>query len=152
MSMRTQEVCLNITTAEEIPGISPVIERLAQEHGAGPKESYFLVLALDELLTNVYEHGVKDGEAAEIQICMWVENGHLFSARTEDTGRPFNCTKACAPELEKPVEERQRPVGGMGIHLVKQLMDEFSYEHTNGRNVITIRKDLRNTCGECPCP
>ena len=152
MSTATPQVCLRIGRLDEIPQIAPVVERLATDNGAGPKEAYFLVLALDELLTNVYEHGLQDGESAKVDICMWVEDGFNFCARTEDNSRPFNCTKAREPELNKPVEEREKKVGGMGIHLVKKVMDEFSYKHEDGKNIVTIRKDLRKRCGECACP
>lgn len=132
-----------IHTKADIPAIAHIVERLCKEQGACSKVVFNITLAIDELVTNTFEHGLEAGEDRPVYVSFWIEEND-FIARTEDFGIEYNCTQAKAPELDKPLEERDRPVGGMGIHLVKSLMDGFIYRREDERNLITIRKRLRN--------
>ena len=66
-------------------------------------------------------------------------NGRL-SAEVEDDGRPFNPLTAPAPDLTSAVEDR--PVGGLGIHLVRSLMEQVDYRRESGKNHLIMSKRL----------
>ena len=55
-----------------------------------------------------------------------------------DTGQPFDPTKEADADITLPAEKR--PVGGLGIHLVRHIMDSISYEYADHRNILTLRK------------
>jgi anti-sigma regulatory factor (Ser/Thr protein kinase) len=63
-----------------------------------------------------------------------------FVARIEDDGVEFNPTEHPIPDLDAPLEERK--VGGLGIHLVRQIMTSVEYQRVAGKNVVTLRKKL----------
>ena len=58
--------------------------------------------------------------------------------QVEDEGRPFNPLEAPPVDLDAPIEGR--PIGGLGIHLIRSLMDAIEYRHEDGRNVLVMRK------------
>ena len=57
-----------------------------------------------------------------------------------DSGKPFDPTTKEKIDTTLPAEERM--IGGLGIHLVREIMDSINYERTNGKNVLTLRKKL----------
>lgn len=100
-----------------------------------------LNVALDELLYNTIAHGFAGRQGGDGTVTMAVEllPDRLTVTLTDD-GQPFNPLATAAPDTARPVEER--PVGGLGIHLVRQLMDEVQYHRRGGRNVVVLVKRL----------
>ena len=98
--------------------------------------SYKLCLAIDEIATNIINYGyLRSGiENGTIDVIIQIENDQLI-ATLEDTATPFNPFDRKMPndeELKKPLEER--PIGGLGILLAKENVDEFNYKYQNGKN------------------
>jgi serine/threonine-protein kinase RsbW len=62
------------------------------------------------------------------------------TAEVEDDGRAFNPLEAAAPNLDASIDER--PIGGLGIHLVRSVMTSVEYRRQDGRNVLTMKKKL----------
>lgn len=120
-------------------GITPVIEAM---EGAGfpGKICYKVHLALDELLTNVvsYAYEGKDGDV-EIRYEI-TEEPKGISITIVDSGSPFNPLESEDPDLDVGVAERQ--IGGLGLFIVKSVMDEIEYKRENDQNVLTIRKAI----------
>lgn len=103
-----------------------------------------LNVALDELLQNTIAHGFAGrpaggGGGGAVTIAVELLPDRLTVTLTDD-GQPFNPLVTAAPDTARPVEER--PVGGLGIHLVRQLMDEVQYHRRGGRNVVVLVKRL----------
>ena len=96
-----------------------------------------LDLALEEILANIISHGYADNREHEIRVRLDVERGEV-RVDVEDDGQPFNPLDAPEPDTARPVEER--PVGGLGIHLVRSLMDGLEYRRQGDRNRLTMRK------------
>ncbi|WFS62171.1 SpoIIE family protein phosphatase [Pseudodesulfovibrio thermohalotolerans] len=119
----------------------PKVEALGAEHGLHPKIVFQLTLVLDELTTNIISYGYADFDEHPIDVTISLE-GDLLTIRVEDDAEPFNILEAPEPELELPLEERAKPVGGMGIHLVKSMVHGIHYKRENGRNVLTLSKDI----------
>ena len=69
--------------------------------------------------------------------------GDELTIRVEDDGRAFDPLQAPPPDLDLPLEER--PVGGLGIHIVRSVMDAVEYQRRGGRNVLTMRKTIGRT-------
>jgi len=97
-----------------------------------------LNLILDELVTNIIEHGGCEEECI-IAIELVKENSSITLTVT-DNGPSFDPTVTPAPDISLPLEQRR--CGGLGIHLVRKFSDGSRYKRENGRNVLTLIKKL----------
>jgi serine/threonine-protein kinase RsbW len=131
---------LEITLKNDVSELDKVSRRL-KEFGAqqrlGPQALRDLDLALEEVLTNIIAHGYADNREHEITVSLEVRPGEV-RVDVEDDGQPFNPLDAPVPDTTQPLDER--PVGGLGIHLVRALMDGLEYRRQGDRNCLTMRK------------
>ena len=107
-------------------------------------EGLFAVeLAAEEAVVNVFKYAYRHGEGKVRLRCM--EDGDRFVIEVTDWGVPFDATALPDPDLT--LEER--PVGGLGIYLIKKMMDEMRYTREDGRNVLKlfIRKERTSEAG-----
>jgi len=94
-------------------------------------------LALEECITNVFSYAWNDEHEHWVTI-------RFEASRTEarieiqDDGREFNPLSAPSTDISQPLETR--PIGGLGIHMIRQLMDAVEYRRENGRNILTLIK------------
>ena len=123
----------------ELEPLAEKVEQFTSEHGLPPKLAYELNVILDEIITNVTNYGYDDSAEHLIEIRILLADRAL-TLEIEDDARPFNPLERAAPDLTKPIEERQ--IGGLGIFFVKKLMDQVSYEYRSGRNCLTLSKQL----------
>lgn len=98
-----------------------------------------LKLAIEEIFTNIVKYGLQDQQVAKITITLQVDD-EAVHVEICDSGIAFNPLNAAAPDFYIPLEERK--LGGMGIFLVKQLMDNVSYRRDENRNILTIKKNI----------
>lgn len=137
-----QPALLEITLTNrttELQRLAMELERFAQSHRIPERDLHALSLALDEVVTNTISYGYDDQETHEIRVGVTLANGRL-SAEVEDDGRPFNPLTAPPPDLTGTVDER--PVGGLGVHLVRSLMEQVDYRRESGKNHLIMSKRL----------
>jgi len=91
--------------------------------------------ALEELLQNVVDYS----GAHEVKLRLVIEAGELLLELADD-GRPFNPLVADGPNLSVPLADRE--IGGLGVHLVRRMMDRAAYEHRGGCNRVKLAKTL----------
>jgi anti-sigma regulatory factor (Ser/Thr protein kinase) len=96
-----------------------------------------LNLCLEEVLTNVIRHGCTDGREHWIDLRLTLD-GTMLTVEVEDDGCPFNPLERPEPDCTRPPEER--PIGGLGIHLVRKLTDGLEYRCERGKNVLVLKK------------
>lgn len=122
---------------QEIETLGRFVKAFAAEHELSPKLTFQINLALEELVTNVISYGYEDDDEHQIQLTLEMENDSL---RTEmkDDARPFNPADAKPPDLKLSLEKR--PIGGLGIHLVKNMFDSLEYSRDNGKNCLILVK------------
>ncbi len=136
---------MNTTTIQlknnlrELERLSQIVNEFGEAHRLSPKVLYALNLSLDEILTNVIYYGYDDTNEHHIIIRISLKDEEL-TAEVEDDGRPFNPMEAAKPDLVKPLEERQ--VGGLGIHLVMNLMDTVEYKRQENKNLLVMKKKI----------
>lgn len=123
----------------ELDKLADAVERFGEANGFSPRTIYQIRLVLDELLTNVISYGYRDQRKHEIGVAMRLADG-LLTIRLEDDATAFNPVEAGKPDLECPVEERR--IGGLGIHLVKKIMDQVEYERKEGKNLLMLVKTI----------
>lgn len=122
---------------DELKRLVAAVEDLGRRDDWPPDLAFQVNLVLEEIVINVINHGGNDG-LREIEVILTSEPTVLTIEITDD-GKPFDPLKdAPVPNLAAPLEER--PVGGLGIHLVLVTMDEVRYEQDEGRNRLTLAK------------
>ena len=124
---------------DEVRRLEEVTGRFAAEHALSDDDVMAINLVLDELLTNIIEYGYDDQAEHEIRVTMAVEDGVLM-IEVDDDAREFNPLEAPPPDLDLPLEER--PVGGLGIHIMRTLMNEVEHQRRDGHNILTMRKTI----------
>lgn len=118
------------------------VEKFCENLGLSPRLIFKITLVLDELITNIISYGYDTPDSYAIDINLACTGEGLVLEVTDDA-RPFNpLVDAAKPELHLPLEERSRQVGGMGVHLVKSLMDSATYQRVGDKNVLTLKKNL----------
>jgi anti-sigma regulatory factor (Ser/Thr protein kinase) len=97
-------------------------------------------LALEEVFANIVTHGFHGRKVHSIKISIACPANGTLLLRVEDKGRPFNPLKAAEPQ---PVDDLEKcSIGGLGIHLVKKIMDDVSYDHRGHKNVLEMKKSI----------
>jgi anti-sigma regulatory factor (Ser/Thr protein kinase) len=124
----------------ELVRLAEFIETFGKEQHLDGEMIEDIRLALDELVTNIVQYGYGDNGEHLIDFQMHLDQESLF-IRVEDDGRPFDPFKTQVVDSEMPFEERE--LGGWGVHLVKQLMNDVSYRYADGLNRVTLKKKRR---------
>jgi serine/threonine-protein kinase RsbW len=125
---------------KEIERLNRIVRLFGDLHEVPGRTLYAVNLALDEVVTNIVLHGFDDPANQDVEARLVVKEG-IIVAEIEDSGRAFNPMDAPPPNLEASLDERT--LGGLGIHLVKSLMDKVEYRREGSKNVLTIRKRIR---------
>ena len=129
---------------ESIPLVSERFEVFAQEHELDDTVRRQVLLVLDDMLNNVASYAYQDVPASDDEPHDISIKAELSPARLvltiSDAGVPFNPFGLNAPDVQASLEERD--IGGLGIHLVKTVMDDVDYSRRAGRNVVALTKRL----------
>lgn len=99
-----------------------------------------LQVSIEEIFVNIARYAYTDGGEVTIGIEYDADNGAI-TFRMEDAGVPFNPLAKKDPDITLSAEERE--IGGLGIYLMKQTMDEASYSYENGKNILTMVRKLK---------
>lgn len=120
-------------------GLESVVEAL-QTHGISSKICYKVRLALDELLTNIVSYAYR-GRPGKVEICYEItDEPKSVAVMLIDEGEPFDPTKTEDPDITKDAAHRE--IGGLGLFIVKSIMDEVQYRREGNQNILVIRKNL----------
>ena len=124
----------------ELDTLSKHVHKFGSSIGLSKKFLFEINLALDELFTNIISYGYQDDQDHLIEITITPLNNTLELC-IEDDGVPFNLIDVADPDLPCDIESCK--IGGLGIHLIKNLMDEVCYKRTEGKNQLTLKKELK---------
>lgn len=109
----------------------------ARNAGLGEDELWKVRLAVEEVVVNVIRHAYAPGEPGAVRIACGCDAGGAFCVEISDQGAAFDPFTQATPDLTLSVEDR--PLGGLGIFLVRQLMDEAVYRRCGDWNVVSLR-------------
>lgn len=123
----------------ELGRVAQLVEAFGMQRQLPTKLVFDCNLALDEVLTNVISYGFDDGQAHEIVVRI---EGLPEAIRFEvvDDGVAFNPLEVKEPDLEAPVESR--PIGGLGVYMVRKLMSELAYRREGDKNVLVMTRRI----------
>jgi serine/threonine-protein kinase RsbW len=103
-----------------------------------PQKCLFEInLGLDELFTNIISYGFEDELEHQIKFTL-AKDRETLVVQVEDDGRPFNPLDVAGPEVSQDLDSIN--IGGLGIHLVKKMMDNINYQRIEGKNKLILKK------------
>ncbi len=124
-------------TLEYLSEMIKPISKCAQKHGFSSNRISEIELALEEALVNIINYAYPDPDAiGNAEICCWLNEQALFIIEIKDSGIPFDSLQKEDPELTAEISERE--VGGLGIFLIKQFMDDVKYQREQSYNILTF--------------
>lgn len=118
---------------------SEAAEGWLQQSQPSPEAVFFLLLAIEELVTNCIKYGYDDADEHTIVIVLSVANEVLTMTITDD-GHPFDPLSVPRPNLALDIQDR--PIGGLGIYLLRELADHVAYERRDNKNHFTLAKHI----------
>ncbi len=117
------------------------LQSVCHEHDIDQESFKMLNLAVEEWVANVINYAYPKGARGHVELTAKMVEG-ILTLVIKDHGKPFDPTKHTEVDVEAALDERQ--IGGLGIFLVKKIMDTANYEHSaDGYNVLTLTKKIR---------
>ena len=123
--------------AAELPRLAATVEEMAATEGWAPDVAFQIQLALDEIGDNLVEH--RDEAQSTYMTVTLASDEQTVTVKVVDDGIAFDPT-ADAPAADVSSALEDRPIGGLGLHLIRNLMDEVNYRREDGKNVLTLVK------------
>jgi anti-anti-sigma factor len=137
--MKETPASFRVSVRADLDGVARVgatFGGFAESHALPEGVRRAMAVALDELLTNTVSYGSAD-DGSEVTVEGELSSGRL-TITVSDSGRPFDPFGETAPDTSLSVEDR--PIGGLGIHLIRNLVDDARYERRSDRNVVVLMK------------
>ena len=129
------------SSLSELDTLCENLEDFGQKIGLSKKLIFEINLALDELFTNIISYGFGDDEEHTIKVTITPQNDELCLC-IEDDGTAFNPIDFETPDAACSVENCK--IGGLGIHIIRKLMDEICYQRCDNKNILTLKKKISN--------
>ncbi|MCP4164601.1 MAG: ATP-binding protein [Chloroflexi bacterium] len=136
MRTRFEEIRLAADLAN-LGAIDNFVTACCKRWHVNESDSFEIQLASDEAATNIIHHAYEEEEGV-VTIRCWVRDGHDFCVELRDSGRPFDPDEIEAPDIKAPLEDRA--IGGLGIHMMRKVMDEVSFESGDTGNRLLMVK------------
>ena len=125
---------------ENLPQVLSFIEQHLERIGCAPKAQMQIAVAAEEIFVNIANYAYTPGKG-NVTVRVEVSKDPVTVAITfMDNGKPFDPTKKTDPDVTLSADERD--IGGLGIFMTKKMMDDVRYEYSDGRNILTLKKDL----------
>lgn len=121
----------------ELKKMSEAVSAWCKGNGISGAVEFHVNLALDEIVSNVIRYGWEDYGEHQLHVRL-SRLANEIRVEVEDDATPFDPLEVPAPYLDRPLDER--PVGGLGIHLVRQIMDGMEYRRLDGKNLLVMKK------------
>jgi serine/threonine-protein kinase RsbW len=126
---------------ENLKGVRDFIRGALKEHNVSDLQISEMVLALDEMCSNLMIHAHQCNPDDLFELHIEVERDRPVIFEIIDDGTSFDINQFSEPELGNLVHEKRK--GGLGIRLVKSIMDKIEYQHTSGKNVCRLTKKVQ---------
>ena len=139
-----KKISFEIKIENQLSEIVKVINHFktfSKDHAIKEKLVNMICIAFDELLNNTISYGYNDMDVHEITVNVLLRESDLMIRITDD-GYEYNPFQEQKPDTSSSISERE--IGGLGIHIVKSIMDNYNYERTSNKNVITLIKNKIN--------
>ena len=126
---------ITLSGTEELSGLLDAIEAFGDDHGVPIRTVMTLNLVVEELVTNALQHGARpDGATVTVRAAVV---GDRVDGSVRDNGVPFNPLVHASPDIEAQIEDR--PIGGLGLHIVREMAQNLVYERDGPDNVLNFQ-------------
>ena len=123
------------TSHEELADLVMAVEELGEQDGWSDDLTFRVSLVIDELAQNVVDYAYTD-RSGDVEVAV-TSQGDTVVIEIIDEGRPFDpLTQAPEPDLTSAIEDR--PIGGLGVHFTRTLMDNVEYSRESGKNHLKV--------------
>jgi serine/threonine-protein kinase RsbW len=112
-----------------------LVSSCARDQGFNQKKILEIELAAEEALVNIFNYAYKGGEG-DVEILCKLDNNENFIIEITDSGEPFNVLSVADPDIRADISERQP--GGLGVFLMKKLMDSVQYRYQGNKNILRL--------------
>ena len=126
---------------QQVPQLAEFVDMVCEEVGMDMAVAIQMNLAMEEAVVNVMTYAYPADTVGDVTIEAVTIADQLQFTIT-DSGIPFDPTAKA--EVDTTLSAEERPIGGLGIHLVRQLMDSINYERIDGKNILTLIKNINN--------
>ena len=138
----TMQLLKSITltnNVQDVPLLATFVEEVCEQAGFDASVTMQINLAMEEAVVNVMNYAYPAGTQGDIMIDALMGNGKLQFV-ISDKGTPFDPTAEA--DADTTLSSEERPIGGLGIFLVRQLMDDINYEYKDDKNILTLSKEM----------
>lgn len=125
---------------QEVPKLAAFVDEVCEAAGMDMSTTMQMNLAIEEAVVNVMEYAYPAGTKGEVRIEAQTNDTYVEFIISDD-GKPFNPTEK--GDVDTTLSAEERSIGGLGIMLVKHYMDDTKYKYVDGKNVLTLRKNLK---------
>lgn len=125
---------------DDLQQVNLFVEEISNELRLDPELTMNFNLVLEEMVSNVIFYAYPEGTVAPISLTAQTDNGSIIFTLS-DEGRAFD--PMTRKENDLSINPADRELGGMGIFITKQIMDEVSYQRINGHNILTMKKSIK---------
>ena len=135
--MRKEKIIKN--QVDELERVNQFVEEIGEELGLDMELQMNLNLVMEEMVSNVIFYAYPEGKTAEIEL-LAESDGKELTFVLSDKGKEFDPTAKA--DADPDVNPAERDIGGMGIYIVKNIMNEVSYQRLEGKNLLTMKKEI----------
>jgi len=127
---------------QDMQSVAQIIEfatGFKNKHRLDPATAYSIEIILEEIFSNIIKYN--QGENSRVLIELRLDNERILIKIIYRSSQPFDLSKSVYYDTTAPLS--QRPIGKLGLHLVKKLADQISYKYQTGQSIITINKNIK---------
>jgi anti-sigma regulatory factor (Ser/Thr protein kinase) len=135
--MTAQVELILLNRQPEIARLQDELEQFAAKEALPDRMLHDVQLALEEHLTNIVRYAYQDDQPHRIKVRLALNRPEL-RIEVEDDGRPFNPLEHPTPDVSLPID--RKPVGGLGIHMIRKSLDGLEYRREEARNILVMVK------------
>ena len=137
----TQEITVR-ADMDQLKTVTDFVNRQLTEYGCSNRAKIQLDVVIDEVFCNIarYAYG-PEGGTVTVRVMLQEQPG-IIAVTFLDRGRPFNPLEKEMPDTTR-LKAKERPIGGLGLFMVKRFMDSIAYDYQDGQNVLTMQKKIR---------
>ena len=119
----------------DLDQLTKVANKFLAEAKVSDRAVYAVNLVIEETVTNIIKYGYDDTDNHKIAVNLQPDSEHMVVS-IEDDGHEFDPLQAPEPDTQSPLEQRR--IGGLGIHLVRNVVDKIEYRRENDKNILEM--------------